>query len=130
MPKTKNESENNGIDVIIDCTGNPKALENAISYVARGATILVFGCAPVGQPMKICPEEIFSKELTIMGTMINPYTYGRTVALVENMGDRYLNMQKLGIEIHSLQNYKAAMEKLKCGEISKVMFDIKNSNLN
>ena len=48
---------------------------------------------------------------------------------VENMGSRYLDMKKLGSEIHSLKNYKAAMEKLKRGEISKVVFDIKNSEL-
>ena len=129
MPKSKTEAEVEGVDVIIDCTGSPKALEQAIAYVARGATILVFGCAPVGQPMKICPEEIFSKELTIMGTMINPHTYRRTVCVVQAMGSRYLDMEKLGIEIHTLENYKPAMDKLKRGEISKVMFDIKNSDL-
>ena len=32
-----------------------------------GATVMVFGCAPVGKAMKICPEEIFAKELTILG---------------------------------------------------------------
>ena len=129
MPKSKAEAEVEGVDVIIDCTGSPKALEQAIAYVARGATILVFGCAPVGQPMKICPEEIFSKELTIMGTMINPHTYGRTVCLVQAMGSRYLDIEKLGIEIHTLENYKPAMDKLKRGAISKVMFDIKSSDL-
>ena len=40
MPKSKTEAEVEGVDVIIDCTGSPKALEQAMAYVARGATIL------------------------------------------------------------------------------------------
>ncbi len=96
MPKSRAQAEQIGIDVIIDCTGSPKALESAIPLTARGAKILIFGCSPMGAEMKICPEEIFAKELTIMGTMINPFTYGRSVALASNMGSRYLDMERLG----------------------------------
>ncbi len=96
MPATRAEAEQSGIDVIIDCTGVPQALERAIPFTKRGAKILIFGCAPMGAEMKICPEEIFAKELTILGTMINPYTYDRAVALAQNMGSKYLDMEKLG----------------------------------
>jgi hypothetical protein len=61
--------------------------------------------------------------------MINPFTYGRSVALASNMGSRYLDMTRLGIEVYKLQDYKAAIEKLKKGDISKVMFNIKESGL-
>ena len=52
LPKPGIEAEQFGIDVVIDCTGVPKALENIIPYLARGAKILIFGCAPIGQSMK------------------------------------------------------------------------------
>jgi threonine dehydrogenase-like Zn-dependent dehydrogenase len=52
MPKDRSEAEQNGINVIIDCTGSPKALEAAIPFTARGAKILIFGCAPMGQTMQ------------------------------------------------------------------------------
>ena len=52
MPKSRVEAEQFGIDVVIDCTGVPKALENIIPYLARGAKVLIFGCAPTGQSMK------------------------------------------------------------------------------
>ena len=48
MPKTRFEAEDEGIDVVIDCTGVPAALEAAIPWTKNGATILIFGCAPVG----------------------------------------------------------------------------------
>ena len=37
---------------------------------------------------RICPEEIFNKELIVFGTLVNPHTYGRAVGLAEAMGDR------------------------------------------
>ena len=52
LPKPGLEAEQFGIDVVIDCTGVPKALENIFPYLARGAKILIFGCAPIGKSMK------------------------------------------------------------------------------
>ena len=52
FPSTRAESEVHGVDVILDCTGVPQALEAAIKLTKRGAIVCVFGCAPVGKPMK------------------------------------------------------------------------------
>ena len=124
MPQSRFDAEDEGVDLIIDCTGVPMALESALPYTKNGATVLVFGCAPVGKPMKICPEEIFSKELTILGTKINPYTFAEAVSLVANMGDRYIDLKKLGIGVYSLDRYHEGLEKLRRGEISKLMFEL------
>ena len=74
--------------------------------------------------MNICPEEIFAKELIIMGTMIQPFTYPRSVALAKNLGSRYLSCDRLGIEVYRMKDYQSAIERLKRGEISKVMFQL------
>ena len=124
MPKNRFEAEDDGIDVIIDCTGVPGALEAAIPWTKMGATVMVFGCAPVGKSMKICPEEIFAKELTILGTKINPYTFSEAVALVGNMASKYLDYEKLGIGVYTLENYKESLAKLKHGKISKIIFEL------
>ena len=60
-----------------------RPLNSLIVPSKTGATVLVFGCAPMKKAMKICPEEIFAKELTILGTKINPYTFPESVALVK-----------------------------------------------
>ena len=52
MPNNRSDAEKFGIDVIIDCTGYPQALEKAMPFTARGAKILIFGCAPMGAAMK------------------------------------------------------------------------------
>ena len=124
MPKTRFDAEDEGLDIIIDCSGVPAALESAISWTKMGATILIFGCAPVGKPMKICPEEIFAKELTILGTKINPFTFSEAVNLVANMGTKYLDLEKLGIGVYSLDDFAEGLVKLKQGKISKMVFEL------
>ena len=89
-----------------------------------GATVMVFGCAPVGKPMKTCPKEIFAKELTILGTKINPYTFSEAVALVGSMASKYIDYEKLGIGVYTLDNYKQALTKLQHGKISKIIFEL------
>ena len=124
MPKSRFDAEEEGVDVIIDCTGVPMALEKALSWTKMGATILVFGCAPVGKAMYVNPEEIFAKELTILGTKINPYTFSEAVSLVGNMGSRYIDYEKLGIGVYSLDQYAEGLVKLKQGKISKIIFEL------
>jgi len=124
MPKSRFDAEEEGVDVIIDCTGVPAALEAAMQFTKNGATVLVFGCAPVGKTMKLCPEEIFSKELTILGTKINPYTFAEAVSLVANMGSRYIDLERLGIGVYSLDRFNDGLEKLRQGQISKLMFEL------
>ena len=39
-------------DTIVDCSGNARALETAFDVTKKGATILVFGCAPLDSTAK------------------------------------------------------------------------------
>jgi len=55
------DAENYGFDIIIECSGFPPALEQALSWTKRGATAMVFGCAPPGKYIKLCPEDVFRK---------------------------------------------------------------------
>lgn len=74
--------------------------------------------------MKISPEEIFAKELTIIGTKVNPFTFSEAVTLLANMGPRYIDFEKLGIGVYSLDNYQEGLVSLRRGMISKIMFEL------
>ena len=87
---------------------------------------IFFRCAPVGKSMKICPEEIFAKELTILGTKINPYTFPEAAALIANMGSKYIDYEKLGIGQHKLEDHEDALNKLQKGKISKIIFELQD----
>lgn len=72
----------------------------------------------------ICPETIYARELLLFGTLVNPLTYPTAISLAANMGERYLDLERLGVEVFRLAQYKEAIDKLKTGAISKVMFEI------
>ncbi len=48
LPRGK-EAELDGVDIVVDCTGNPEALEKAVGWMRRGGVICVFGISPMGE---------------------------------------------------------------------------------
>ena len=60
----------------------------------------------------------------MFGTLVNPFTYESAVALAANMGNEYLDYDKLGIELFKIEDYDMALQKLKDGVISKAVFEL------
>jgi L-iditol 2-dehydrogenase len=96
-----------GFDFIIDAVGSGQILEDAIQMTARGARLLVFGVATPEDIASLNPYEIFRKELSIIGTVINPYTHYRAVQLLPKLGLEHLPVHKF-----TLDEYEAAYEML------------------
>jgi len=117
------EDGGDGFDLIIDCSGSPKAIEEAFNMTNSGATLLLFGVCPKESKININPFEVFIKELKIVGSLINPFTFEASISAVQAM-ERYLSYDKLGIDIFTLQDYTVALEKLKNGQVSKSVFKL------
>lgn len=66
--------------------------------------------------------QIYKKELSIVGVLINPYCFSKGLALVQSMSEKYLDYNKLGIKVFLLSQYKEALDALKKGDISKAIF--------
>lgn len=75
-----------GFPYIIDAVGSSRVLEQAIRIASRGARILLFGVARPDDRWTISPNEVYAKELTILGTALNPYTHRRAANLVNSLG--------------------------------------------
>ena len=118
----KNSSSQWGFDVIIDCTGVPRAIEQSFNWLKHGATFLLFGCCPKKLSISLSPFDIYNKELKIVGSLANPYTFPAAIAVVQDM-EKYLDFEKFNIKTYDLQNYSHALNALKSGEISKAVFD-------
>ena len=71
-----------GVDVVIEAVGDPRTFEMAFTLVARGGRIVLFGFCPEGKEARVIPFDILSKELTIAGSWVNPYTYPRAISLL------------------------------------------------
>ena len=75
---------------MVECAGVTSAVEQAFNIAARGGTIVLFSVpSPEAEfPLKL--YDVFKKELTIRGSMINPDTHQRAVDLI--------NAQKVNIK--------------------------------
>lgn len=108
-PKADGESQaraatrGEGFDVVIDAVGSPGTFEQAVRMAARGGSILVFGVAAQSAAASVRPFDIYARELTIVGSFINPYTHERAVNLLPQM-----QLDKLNLRVFDLGNYTQA----------------------
>ncbi len=73
-----------GADVVIECVGKPFAVTQAFSAAGRGGHIVLFS---VPEPEATAPLplfDIYSKELSLTGSIINPDTHQRAVNLLNS----------------------------------------------
>lgn len=69
-------------DVVIECVGRPESMELAVRSAAKGGQVLLFGVSSPETTISVAPFEIFSKELTIKGSFINPFTHEEAISLI------------------------------------------------
>jgi 2-desacetyl-2-hydroxyethyl bacteriochlorophyllide A dehydrogenase len=69
-------------DVVIECVGKPQTMQLAIDLARRGGTVEFFGVAPIGEKIPLEPNQVYYKELTIVGSYVNPHTFDRSIALL------------------------------------------------
>ncbi|MGG1678169.1 zinc-dependent alcohol dehydrogenase family protein [Neobacillus sp. NRS-1170] len=69
-------------DVVIECVGKPESMELAVKSAAKGGQVLLFGVAAPETLISVSPFEIFSKELTIKGSFVNPFTHDEAISLI------------------------------------------------
>lgn len=64
--KILDETSNHGVDVVIVATGSLKALEDAITLVRKGGTIMMFGVPSKGAQIPLDMSLVYSKEITLV----------------------------------------------------------------
>lgn len=73
-----------GGDVVIECAGKPQTMQLALDLARRGGTVEFFGVCPIGQTIPIEPNQVYFKELTIVGSYVNPHTFSRAIAMLQS----------------------------------------------
>ena len=68
-----------GTDVVVEAVGKPPTVELALKVAKKGGRIVIFGFSPEGAQATFSPFELLSRELTIMGSWVNPYTFPRAL---------------------------------------------------
>ena len=72
LEQIKSETANQGVDVAIVATSSLNALKDAVSFVRKGGTIVMFGVPSKGANIELDMSEIYSKSITF----VNSYAAG------------------------------------------------------
>jgi 2-desacetyl-2-hydroxyethyl bacteriochlorophyllide A dehydrogenase len=71
-----------GWEVVVDCTGAVRAIEDGLTRVRPGGTFELFGVAPAGATATFSPFRIYRDEIRIVGSMAVLHSFGRAVDLL------------------------------------------------
>ncbi len=72
-------------DLVIECSGSISGLELSYSLVKKGGKIIVFGVTPKGlKTTNLEPFKIYSEEITLTGSYINPFTMQKAVKIINS----------------------------------------------
>lgn len=70
-------------DVVVDCTGNVRAIEDGLPRVKAGGTFQHFGVAPTEAMANYSPFRVYRDEISIVGSMAVLNSFGRAVEMFE-----------------------------------------------
>jgi 2-desacetyl-2-hydroxyethyl bacteriochlorophyllide A dehydrogenase len=73
-----------GADVVIECVGRTATMRESLSYIRRGGTAVFFGVCPVGASIPVEPNDVYFRELSIVGSYVNPRTFSRSIELLKS----------------------------------------------
>lgn len=96
-----------GTDIVIECVGKPFAVTQAFGAAGFGCRILLFSVPGIGSTVEMPLFDIYKKELTIVGSMINPDTHQRAVNLI-NSGR--IEIKKLITHVFDLEHLDEAIQ--------------------
>jgi 2-desacetyl-2-hydroxyethyl bacteriochlorophyllide A dehydrogenase len=100
-----------GPDVVIECAGNSKAAALAVSLPKRGGRVVLFGLSSKTDILKINLQDMFLKELSIKGSLLNPFTFSRSVELLVSNKIRADKLQPSLSPLEELKNILSSPRK-------------------
>jgi D-arabinitol dehydrogenase (NADP+) len=101
-----------GFDVVIDATGNPRAVQAAIPHIANGGKFLIFGVCSPDATIEIRPFEIYRRDIEIIGSFAIRRTYDRAFKLMES---GVIQVKSLVAEAMPVEEFPRGLELMKAG---------------
>lgn len=105
-----------GADVVIECVGTPQTVGLALQLVRRGGTVEFFGVCPLDATVSIRPHEVYFKELTIVGSYINPHTFARAIEMLKS---KKVSIEPFRLKKFPLEGVHDALGELRDGKTIK-----------
>ena len=73
-----------GADVVIEAVGRKETIEQSFRLAKRGGRVVIFGFAAESEKAVFSPFDVLSRELTILGAWVNPYSYSRALDVLSS----------------------------------------------
>ena len=99
-------------DLVVDATGNERAIQDGIDRVGKGGTFLQFGVSSYAARATIEPYKIYNQEITITGSMAVLHSYERAADL---FASGVLDPEVFISHRLPLDEYPAALEQFAAG---------------
>lgn len=106
-------------DIVIEASGTNEGFLTAMKNVSPGGRILQFGVVPRGVATTLFLNDIYSRSISIIGSYLNPYTFGTAIQLLWSQSDRF---SRIHAEYFSLNDYRLAFEATMSGKVVKSVF--------
>jgi 2-desacetyl-2-hydroxyethyl bacteriochlorophyllide A dehydrogenase len=106
-----------GWELVIDATGNAKAIQDGLGRVGKGGTFLQFGVSDYAARAVIEPYKIYNQEITITGSMAVLHTYERAAEL---FAAGLLDPNIFISDRIPLEDYAAALDRFAAGKGRKI----------
>ena len=110
----KDETANQGVDVVIVSTSSLSALKDAVDFVRKGGTIVMFGVPNKGATVDLDMSKVYSKSITI----VNSYAASDmdTKDALEKISSKQINVTQLITHKYKLNECQKAFEHAKSGD--------------
>jgi len=106
-----------GWELVIDATGNVKAIQDGLGRVGKGGTFLQFGVSDYAARAVIEPYKIYNQEITITGSMAVLHSFERAAEL---FAAGVLDPDVFISDRLPLDQYGAALEQFAAGKGRKI----------
>ncbi len=119
----KNTNEYDSYEVIIDCTGSAKSVEQSVERLAFGGQLMNFGVCPSTATIQINPFDLYKKDAILLSSFaLNKSAMQKSVDLLS--GNTF-NTDVLLDSIQPLENLEESLIKMAEGSTSgKIIIDV------
>jgi L-iditol 2-dehydrogenase len=114
LKQIKSKTDDQGVDIVVVSTSSLNALKDAVSFVRKGGTIVMFGVPSKGANVDLDMSEIYSKGITI----VNSYAASDfdTKEALEKISNKQINVSQLITHKYNLQECQQAFVHAKSGD--------------
>jgi len=114
LEQINSETANQGVDVVIVSTSSLSALKDAVNFVRKGGTVVMFGVPSKGANVDLDMSEIYSKGVTI----VNSYAASDvdTIHALDLISNKQIDVSQLITHKYNLQECQQAFVHAKSGD--------------